>query len=198
MSGVSALMARISPRERRTILLGASIALGAWLALKGVPAAARHVAGLRERSTAASLSLEQARRIIETAPAARESLTVRARELVSLAPRLLAGGTSAEASAELAALVGGIAAVRRVRIIQQDARPDSSASVFTRVTLRLSAEGDVAGIAGMVADLEEGVKLLRVRSIAISAPEPASPATQPERLRADLVVEGWAGRRSER
>ena len=191
-------LATVSARDRRTLAIGAGIMLCAWLALRVAPWTARGVTNLRVRSTLAVLTMERAREAVAEHPIVRESLAVRARRLVALAPRLLDGATPAEAGASLAALVGGAATMRQVRVVRQDARPDSSASVFDRVVLRIEAEGDAAGIAGWIADLEEGVKLLRVRSLAITAPEPAASAGQAERLRAELVVEAWAPGRRER
>ena len=51
--------------------------------------------------------------------------------------------------------------------------------LFTRIALRVSAEGDAEGVARWLADLEEGEKLIRVRALAISAPEPASRYASP-------------------
>jgi len=131
------------------------------------------------------------------APAARESLVVRGQQLVALAPRLLAGGSPAEAAAELSSLVSGAAALRHVRILQQESGAGSSASLFTRIRMRVEAEGDASGIASWLASLEEGAKLVRVRSLAITAPDPGAQPTQPERLRAHLVLDAWSSARQE-
>ncbi|HEY2805462.1 MAG TPA: GspMb/PilO family protein [Gemmatimonadales bacterium] len=191
-------MARISPRERRAIALGASLLLAAWVFFRIVPWSARQVAQLRARADLANGALVRARAAEAGEPTARESLAVRGRELVALAPKLLGGTTSAEAAAELSSLVGGTASLRHVRITQQDARSDSGASIFTRVSMRISADGDAGGIGGWLADLEEGPRLIEVRSLAISSPEPAAPGNQPERLHADVVIDGWASLRGTR
>jgi hypothetical protein len=193
-----AFLARVSPRERRTIALGAGILLTAWLVLRIVPWSVKHVAQLRARAELANDALLRARAAQAGEPAAQESLAARGRALVALAPKLLGGTTSAEAAAELSSLVGGSATLRHVRILQQDARPDSAASVFTRISMRLSADGDAAGLGAWLADLEEGPRLIAVQSLAISAPEPGAPGSQPERLHADVVIDGWASLRGTR
>jgi hypothetical protein len=192
MTWMRSQLDRLSRRERRTIAIAAGLLLAAWLALRVAPWIGHRASLLHARSQLATLALARGRAALDAEPAARESLAARGRRLVALAPKLLAGGSTAEASAELSALVGGAATVHRVRIAQQDARADSVASIFTRVVLRVEAEGDAAGVAGWLADLEEGAKLIRVRSLAISASEPAAPPAQAERLRAEVVVEGWA------
>ncbi len=169
---------RFSRRERRTIARAALVLVLAWLTLKAGPFLAHRASLLSAQARLATMTLARGRATLDAEPALRESLASRARLLVGLAPRLLAGGSPAEASAELAALAGGGASTHHVRVTQQDARPDSSASVFTRIALHLNAEGDAAGVAGWISDLEEGDKLIRVRSLAISAPEPGAPPTQ--------------------
>ena len=179
------------------MVLGASILLAAWLVLRVAPWSVRRATVLHGRADLSALTLERAEAAIAAHPVVRDSLAARARRLVALAPRLLDGATPAEAGASLAALVTGAAATRQVRIVRQEVRPDSAASLFQRVVMRLEAEGDIAGIGGWLAELEEGTSLIRVRSLAVTALEPAAASSQTERLRADLVVEGWAMNRGE-
>ena len=192
MTWIGDQLGRLSPRERRTTGIAAGVLLTAWLVLRGGPWVTHRASALSARADLATLTLARGRSALDPEPAARESLASHARLLVALAPRLLAGGSTAEASAELSALVGGAATMHHVRVTQQDARPDSTASLFTRVALRMEAEGDAAGVAGWFAEVEEGDKLIRLRSLAINAPEPTAPPAQPERLRVTLEVEGWA------
>jgi hypothetical protein len=169
--------------------------IGAWALLRAAPRGLEQAALLRTRAALATASLARAREAVAAEPAARAALAAGGGQLVALAPRLLGGETTAEAAAELASLVTGTAAMRRVRIVQQDTRPDSGASVFTRITMRVEAEGDVSGIAAWLADLEEGSRLISAISLSISAAEPAAPATQVERLRAAVVLQAWASAR---
>lgn len=198
MTSIKNIFGRLRARERRVIVSAGALLLSAWLVLRAVPWARHRASMLHARTELATGALSRARSTLGSAPAVRDSLAARSIRLVALAPRLLAAASTAEASAVLSALVGGAAALNRVRIIQQDARADSSASLFTRIAVRLDAEGDMAGVAGWLANLEEGEQLIRVRSLTISAPEPAAPPTQAERLRVVLVVEGWATERRRR
>jgi len=185
------LWQRLAPRERRVITIGATLILAGWLALRAAPRVAHEVRSLRERTAVATLALPRARATLALEPIARESLAARARRLVAYAPRLFGGTTPSEAAAELSSFVAGAATTHRVRIVRQDTRPDSSASLFVRLTLRLEADGDVEGLSGWIASLEESPRLLDVQAVGIRAPDPAASPAQPERLHAELVVTGW-------
>jgi hypothetical protein len=182
----------ISSRDRRVLLLGAGVVLFTWLATRAIPAALSWHASLRDRAEASALQLTRSREALAQETLIRESLAVRAARLVSMAPRLLAGRTEAEAVAEFSGLVNGLATRHRVRLVQLQPIPDSTRGLFTAISLRLELQGDVAGLAGWLAALEEGERLLAVREIQITATNPAAPPSQPETLRAELVVRGWA------
>jgi len=181
----------MTSRDRRAIALGLALTGAAWLGLKGLPRLKAAANRVSERRAAAALALARARETLALEPLARESLGVRAARLVAWAPRLFSGTTPNEAAADLSSFATGTASLRRVRIIRQDARPDSSASVFTRLALRVEAEGDIEGITGWIAGLEESPRLIEVQALAITAPEPAAPTAQPERLHVELVLVGW-------
>lgn len=191
MSRVPALIARLTPRERRTILVSTAVIAGAWIALKALPAGYRWQQDQRARAEQVEMTLLRAREAIVAEPVARESLAARGRRLVALAPRLFAGATTAQAGAELTSWVSGLADARGVRIGRQSLGADSLAAPFRRLALRLDAEGDITGIAGWLSQLEAGPRLVTIEQLAISALEPAAPAAQPERLRAELVLVAW-------
>lgn len=191
---------RLSASDRRAVVLGGVLLLGAWLATRAVPDGLRAHASERARTEAAVHELAQARVLLAAEPVLRESLGVRAARLVAWAPRLVAGTTRTEAAAELAGLVSGLAAGHRVRLTRLDPLPDTTAGMFVRVGVHAEAAGDARGIAEWLAALESGRQLIEVRELEISAAEPAASVGQAETLRAQLVVTGWsapptAGRR---
>jgi hypothetical protein len=186
----------LGARDRRAVLLGGGVLLAAWLAARGVPRLLHGYASLRARTEASAHQLAAAREALAEAPFVRDSLSVRAQRLVAWAPRLVAGRTPAEAAADLASLVTGLAAQLRVRVARMDPLPDSAGAVFARVGLRIEVQGDIGGIARWLSSLEEGDRLLAVRTISVMAPEPAAPATQAEALRAELTIVGWAAPRA--
>jgi len=179
-------------RDRRAVLLGGVVLVVAWLLMRGVPWAVRHAAGLRARAGAAALALTSARVTLDQQPLLKDSLGARAQRLVTWAPRFFAGGTASEAHADLGAWLTSVAATRRVRLNRLDVGGDSAVSVFTRLTVRVEAEGDLRGITGWLAALEGGQKLVRVTSLRLSAPDAADPAARRERLRVEVTLVAWA------
>jgi hypothetical protein len=192
MNRLVAAWRRASPRDRRAVTLGLGLALAAWLALRVVPWAVRRAGTWQERAAAVQRGLVAAQEAIALVPLARDSLAARGQHLVAWAPRLFAGASTSEAQADLAAWVSGLAAQRRVRIVRQDVGRDSTASVFTRLTLRVEAEGDLRGVAGWLAALESGERLVRVSTLRLDAPDAATAAARTERLRVEVVLTAWA------
>lgn len=182
-------------RDRRALLAGSALILAGLILTRGLPAALRAHERLRARAEAGVRELASAREALAEEPGVRDSLGARATRLVAWAPRLVGGATPAEGTAELTSLVTGLAAQHRVRVARLQGLPDSAAGLFVRVGIRLEAQGDVAGLAGWLAALEKGPKLLAVRELAVSALEPAAPPTQAEGLRAELSLIGWAAPR---
>ena len=164
MKNLRTALSGMSARDKKAIAIGLVLLAAARLGLRGIPLLLHQRADLEARALLARIAVERGREALDAHPQVRESLAVRVGRLVALAPRLLDGSSPAEASASLSGLVGGAASLRRVRIVRQESRPDSSASLFDRVLLRVEAEGDIAGISGWIADLEEGDKLVRVRT----------------------------------
>ncbi len=191
MSRVPTLLRRLSAAERRTVLVGVSVMATAWVLLKATPVAYRWQRNQRARAAQVEMTLQRAREAIVAEPVARESLAARGRRLVALAPRVFGGATAAQAGAELSSWVGGLADARGVRIARQSLEADTVAAPFRRLALRLDAEGDITGVAGWLSQLEAGGKLVTIEQLAISALEPAAPTSQPERLRAELVLIAW-------
>jgi hypothetical protein len=187
----------IRPRDRRTLVVGFLVVGIAWLGTRGVPTALSSIRSLHERSTAAMDRLNRARAAIAEEPVTRDSFQARARRLVGIAPRLVAGRTSAETSAALAALLGGMATRSKVRITRLELLPDSLSMTFTRCSIRLEAQGDAFGIGRWLAAMEEGTTALAVRRLALAASDPAAVGDRPEVLRVELVVSGWSAPRVE-
>jgi hypothetical protein len=189
---------QLTPRDRRTLLLGASVMASAWLATRGVPALLRAHADSRARTEASVQQLAAAREALEGATWTRDSLAARGRRLVEWAPRLVAGATPSEAMAELQSLVSDLASQHRVRIVRVQPSADSAAGLFTPVRLRVEAQADVSGLAHWLAAMEEDDRLLTIVGLSISAPEPAAVSNQAEVLRAELVIAGWAAPKTRR
>jgi hypothetical protein len=123
----------------------------------------------------------------------RDSLTLRGERLVALGPVLMGGETPAVAAGTLASLVSKVADDAKVQLGALQVHIDSVGDgFFTRVSVRTTVIGDVRGITGLLQALERGPKLLAIRELSISQPEPGATDDQPEMLRAEISVEALA------
>jgi hypothetical protein len=186
-------LAHVSRRDRRVLVAGA-VAVATLLAFgRGVPA----YVGWR-RAT-----LAEARDAVDAAATAAhsvaglkarlDSLDARRTRFVALAPAVVEGRSPAAAAGTLASLVTGAAARAGVRVNSVQPRPDSAGDgVFTRVSVRVDAVGDVYGLGAFLAALEGGPELLAVRELAINQPEPAATPDRVEELRIEMTVDGLA------
>ncbi len=181
----------LTRRERRALLASGSFIAAIVLAGRGVPAWRHWIEEARAEAIEASNELARAEASVRREPAAAESLAVRERRFVGLAPAILSGRTPAAAGATLAALLSGAASAAGMRLDAVEVRADSAArGAFAKVAVRGSATGDVKGLAMLLTALERGPTLLAVREIAVAQPEPAAAADRMETLRVDLLVEG--------
>lgn len=185
-------------RERKTLLLGASVVVGAVVVLRVLPWGARRVLAatgeLRERATL----LARAREELAQAPVLRDSAARITQALVHLAPKLLGGSSVAEAGADLSAQLNLLAARHQAKLERLDVLSDSGvAGRLGRAGVRVTLESDIRGLAGFLHALAAGDAALAVRDLRIVAPDPGSPDRGPEVLKVELTIEGWYVRASE-
>lgn len=153
----------LSARERRTVLIGASIAGAGLLYVWG---ARPYSAALTEAREA--LSVESAALARERAAVASARQNPRLAQLTDSAmraarPRLFEGKDDVMASAELASYLGDVA--RRTRVWLQDAatRPAVAGPDGTRaLRVEIRAESDLLGTLLFLQALEHGDKLVRI------------------------------------
>ncbi|MGH7644015.1 MAG: type II secretion system protein GspM [Gemmatimonadales bacterium] len=181
----------MTPRDRKALLLGGAVVLGAVLLLRVIPWGVRSVLALRARTLERVETLARARDALATAPALRDSLTHALGAVVALAPRLVDGRTAAEASASLSALVSMAARRHQVRLVRLDPVPDSAAGAFRRVAVHAELEGDVRGLTRFLRAVETGDPLLTLPMLAVLAPDPLGRSPGPEMLRAEVDVTGF-------
>jgi len=181
----------LTAREHRVLVAGAVAICLMVGTTKGLPAWRRwhaQTAASAEESTAA---LARASAAVAGRRVLRDTLRSRRDRLVALAPMLLAGDSPAAAAASLAGVLSDAAADAGVQLGAVQLRTDTAhAGVFTRVSVRANATGDVRGITELLQVVERGPTLLKVRELAITQPEPAAGADRPEALRLEIVVEG--------
>jgi hypothetical protein len=169
---------------------GAIVAMTVVL-LRVTPALARGYSALRERATERTAVLERARVTLGSAAAVEDSFALAAREIVALAPKLVAGATATEAAATLSSELSAAAQQAGLRVIGLNALPDSSTGTFRPVVLHAQLEGGIAGLSALLRAVEGTTTVLTVRSLHVLAVDPLEHQPGPEQLRVDLVVAGW-------
>jgi len=177
----------VTAGERRVVFIGGAIVavgLGARLAPVGAEAVGRRLDLARSRHAVAVRARAAAARL----PVLQDSLVVRARELISVAPMLFDGRSSPEISAALNHRLDAAAAAAQVTIEQLESLPDSPATGFVRVQSRLRAVADLEGVATFLASLERGPQLMTLAWFAVVNERGDA---EPQALRLDLVVSAW-------
>lgn len=182
-------------RDRRALLLGLGTIVAAVMLLRVAPAAIRAALAWRTRVAAQEQTLDRERELIAAIPQARDSLRQALAAVVALAPRIVAAATPAEASATLDSVVSLAASRHALKVQRIDPLPDSSAGVFIRVAVHVEVEGDVRGLAALLAALESGEPVLTVSALSVDAPQAAGSKEAPEILHIALSVSGFALRR---
>jgi len=179
-------------RDRRALVLGGAVVIGALLVLRVVPWGVRSVlgaeTGLRERATL----LARARADLADAGVLRDSAVQVGQALVGLAPKILSGNSAAEAVADLSARVNMAVSGHQAKLERVDPLPDSlRAGRLRRVALRAAFECDVRGLAGVLEGLEFGKVALSLRELRVTAVDAGSADKAPEVLRVEMTVAGW-------
>ena len=181
----------LSARDRRTAVAG-MIVVGSLITLsRGMPALANWERVRISEASDAVARAASARAMVKLLPALRDSLRSRATQLSVLDSLMFRSAVPDAAAADLAAAVDDIAATARLRVTAMQLRADSSSSAsVARVAVRVTATGDVAGLARFLREVEADDAPLVVRELSVSQPEPAAPDGRPESLHIDVVVEG--------
>ena len=97
------------------------------------------------------------------------------------------------AGAALATLMGDWGTESGIRITSTSVRADTARKVvFTRIAVRISATGDVEGLAEFLRAIESSDQLLALRELSIVQSDPSAPDSRAESLRFEIVVEGLA------
>jgi hypothetical protein len=108
--------------------------------------------------------------------------------MVDLAPALVGGSSAPEAAAALAGELNAAAARHRVAVSRLDPLAGTATGAVVPVEVRIQAESDLAGVYGLVREIEAGPLLLAWVELAISGQEADGTV---ERLRLDGTVRGW-------
>jgi len=183
----------LSPRDRRTLVVGATVLLPLILAGKVLPAAFDWQRRRLQEATLVLAKAGEAHASRLSFPALRDTLIARRARLARLDSLLLGGASLYSAAAELASVVGALADSAAIKVGSLQLRTDSAAHVkIATVSVRLSGLSDVAGLTAFLRAVEGGARPLIVRELLVVPADPGAPDAKPEVLRIDAVVEGLA------
>ncbi len=184
------MLSVLSPRDRRTLLVGAASIGGLLFVGRALPAWLRWQAEAIQSARSASAAWARDRMLALHSRAMHDSLVVRRTRLSALSPTWLSGDSPAAASARLAGLVTRAATDAAMTLGALDLRTDSVGhEPFVPVHVRVSVTGDVQGLATFLAALDHGPCALTVRWLDVQAGDPAAGAQRPEVLHADLSID---------
>ena len=166
------MMRTISPRERRTILLGALAIVAGFLGLYALP---RYRLALEEARADVVIQRDLlARELALLEDAERYPAAYRTADsaLLRAAPRLFDESDDVLATARLASYVAGQALGTRVLLREAESRPTQrSRDGVRRLQVDILAESDTEGMLRFLNSLERGSKLVVVDRITLTREE---------------------------
>lgn len=179
----------LSQRDRRTLVVGATVVSSLVVLARGMPAIRSWEADQLARAQAAAQALAVLRGGRAILPALRDSVRARRARLAALDSTVLSGASPSAIGAALASALEDIADDNALKISALQLRPDSVAvGGLARVEVRIIGVVDVTGLAGMLRDIEGGQTSMLVRDLSVSQPDPAASDAKPEALRIDILV----------
>lgn len=182
----------MTPRDRRAVVIGGAIVLGAWLLVWGVPRLGAEWRENRERVEAQRLLLAETRRAIDALPRMEDSAHVLTGRVAGLAPRILSGASSAVALSDLSGRMNTIVGLAHGRMLRFEAAPDSAAAgPLRRVTAQVEIETDFRGVAELLDYLGQGQLVAVAERLQVTAADPGAVPATLEQLNLVLWVSAW-------
>ena len=175
-------------RNRRAVLAGGAVVVATWVVLRGLPTLLNVVSTAEAQLHELAFDLARDRAEVEYGQRLVREGTELQDAVVGLAPDLLSGATSAEATDDLTNRISlgagnGGARLSAIVPVQDSAR----AGWLRRAGVRVTLEGDIGGIVSTLRHLAAG-PALRLDSLHVAATQ-ADEAS--ELLKADFIVLGW-------
>ena len=187
---MSAASTRFSPsaRDRRALSVGFAMVATVVVAGRGYPAWTAWAGTRRATAAAAVQRAALATQASRSLGAMRDSAVARGARLNRLRPALFAAPSLAEAGAAVARSVSDVANENSVQLLALSIRPDTARGARAApVAVRLTVDADLEGLVGVLRDLEGADVLFAIRELLIEQGQ-----GEPERLRAELLIEAFA------
>ena len=194
-TAIAASLAHMLPRAQDRRALGAGVlVIGSMLLVgRGVPA---WLQWEQSQRLAVQESHQRLRRAQSAIRAHRAILTMRgqlAGRLDSLSSAHLQATSATMACAALAAMLSDLGDASAIRVTSISVRPDAATkAAFTRIAVRVSATGDVEGLADYLRGIESSAQMLAVRELSVAQTDPTAPDSRAESLRFEILVEALA------
>jgi type II secretion system (T2SS) protein M len=191
-------MNRLSRRDRRALLIGASVFLVAITVRWVAPAAMLYRQSSREIADSTARMVHDAQHMLREESRAHESLDVRRARLASLESLTFVGRSQAALGAAFLERLARAAEESSADLgpaqLQWDSLPRSRQTngTLTRAYVRASVSGSLENLTTFIADLEGGPEIVTFRDLAISRAPPALVPSSPAAFRADFTIEGIA------
>lgn len=179
----------LSPRDRRTLVVGAGTVAGLVLAARGLPALRAWESSRLSEARSTTRELLAAREGITALPALRDTLAARRVRLATVDSAMPSGSSPAALTAAVAAAVEGIADSTSLKIVALQLHSDSAAADGqARAEVRVTGVADIVGLAAFLQAVEGGSTPLVVKELSVSQSAPAADSTKPETLRIDVLI----------
>jgi len=183
----------VSPRDRRTLAGGLALCMTIALGGRIAPAWRSWQDDAHTRRAAATAELQRSREALALQAALTRAVARSSASLAALDTTLIQSSSPADAAAQLASMVGITADDAHLQVGALQIRYDSVArGELVTASVRLSATGDVRGLAALLRGIEVGTPLVVVRDLSVAQGDLSSPDERAEQLHIDLTVESLA------
>lgn len=180
----------LSPRDRTFLVAGSAVVALILLLGRGTPRLRELYATERAIAAEQRLALVLAEQSVVGLGSLPDSARALERALTAWRSRTFLGSSINAGTAGAVSYLGRLATSHHVDLGAVQVQRDSSARRgFVTITLSVSLTADIHGLAFLLADLESGAKLWRVRSMSITQPDVAASQDEPEALSVQLVVQ---------
>ena len=162
----------VSPRERRSIVIGLLVVLPALAWIYGIRPYREALADARDEVSTQRDLLARELALLEDAERYPAAYRTADSALLRAAPRLFDEADDVLATARLTSYVAGQALGNRVLLQEAEAQPTQrSSDGIRRLQVEIRAEGDTEGMLRFLNSLERGAKLIVVDRIALTREE---------------------------
>ncbi|MGH7632627.1 MAG: GspMb/PilO family protein, partial [Gemmatimonadaceae bacterium] len=186
MKGIQGL----SARDRRVLFWGVVVIALILLTGRGVPRLRVWASARSAEVDALALQVQRARASVDGGSSNQRIAQQATLKLARYDSAMLGGRVPTTAGAQLAEVLAESAEATETQLGAVQLSSDSTRMRLGHVTARVEVTGDLEAIALFLDALEEGPELLAVRELDLAPDGSVSAPTQPERLKAQILVEG--------